>query len=93
LIPSKPDEGPPPSPGFQEDQTLNKEVNMKTDTKGCSTTAPGKEQFEEFWSDTVSRPLVQYDYRHTDGKLFSTVRNSLDECRSQRDHWLRRTTE
>lgn len=61
---------------------------MKTDIKGYSTTAPGKEQYDEFWSETVSRPLVQYDYRHHDGTLFSTVRNSIDECRSQRDFWL-----
>jgi hypothetical protein len=30
----------------------------------------------------------QYDYRHTDGDLFSTVKPSLEECREQRDKWL-----
>ena len=32
--------------------------------------------------------LVQYDYRHTDGELFSCVKPTLDECRAARDKWL-----
>ncbi len=34
------------------------------------------------------RTLVQYDYRHTDGELFSCVKPTLDECRAARDKWL-----
>ena len=30
----------------------------------------------------------QYDYRHTDGELFSTVAKTLDECRRRRDEWV-----
>ncbi|MCB6981429.1 DUF3873 family protein, partial [Bacteroides uniformis] len=30
----------------------------------------------------------QYDYRHTDGELFSCVKPTLDECRATRDKWL-----
>lgn len=30
----------------------------------------------------------QYDYRHTDGALFSTVAPSLERCRAKRDQWL-----
>lgn len=30
----------------------------------------------------------QYDYRHTDGELFSTVAKTLEECRKRRDEWL-----
>ena len=30
----------------------------------------------------------QYDYRHTDMELFSTVAKTLDECRKQRDEWI-----
>lgn len=30
----------------------------------------------------------QYDYRHTDGELFSTVAKTLDECRRRRDGWI-----
>ena len=30
----------------------------------------------------------QYDYRHTDGELFSTVAKTLAECRCKRDEWI-----
>ena len=30
----------------------------------------------------------KYDYRHTDGELFSCVKPTLDECRATRDKWL-----
>lgn len=56
-----------------------------------TTTAPGSEQYEEF---TIPRrgkkSLVryQYDYRHTDGELFSIIKPTLDECRTARDKWL-----
>ena len=29
-----------------------------------------------------------YDYRHTDGELFSCVAPTLKECRQRRDEWL-----
>ena len=32
--------------------------------------------------------IVQYDYRDYDGKLFTIVRTTLDECRAVRDKWL-----
>ena len=34
------------------------------------------------------RIFYQYDYRHTDGELFSTVDKTLDECRRRRDEWV-----
>ena len=53
------------------------------------THAPGEEKFVKY------RPVVfkgrifyQYDYRHTDGELFSCVKPTLDECRAARDKWL-----
>lgn len=30
----------------------------------------------------------QYDYRHKDNELFSTVAKTLDECRKRRDEWI-----
>ncbi|WP_289706039.1 DUF3873 family protein, partial [uncultured Muribaculum sp.] len=30
----------------------------------------------------------QYDYRHTDGELYSCVADTLSECRRRRDEWL-----
>jgi FMN phosphatase YigB (HAD superfamily) len=48
----------------------------------------GHEQHEKF---TVSvgakrKTKFQYDYRHTDGKLFSVVKSTLKECREARDN-------
>ena len=60
---------------------------------GLSTcTAAGTEKYERFQSGVGrrKRTLVQYDYRHTDGELFSCVKPTLDECRQKRDEWLRR---
>ena len=48
----------------------------------------GQEDYQEFYSRVTKKNLVQYDYRHTDGELFSTVKKSLDECRTARDKWL-----
>ena len=58
---------------------------------GVSTcTEAGTEKYERFQSGIGRRrrTLVQYDYRHTDGELFSTVAKTLDECRRRRDGWI-----
>ena len=58
---------------------------------GVSTcTEAGTEKYERFQSGIGrrKRTLVQYDYRHTDGELFSTVAKTLDECRRRRDEWV-----
>lgn len=34
--------------------------------------------------------FYQYDYRHTDMELFSTVAKTLDEYRRRRDEWIER---
>ena len=60
---------------------------MKTDKKGCSTCPRGQEQYEEY-TDYRGNQLVQYDYRDTDGELFSCVKQTLEECRKKRDRWL-----
>lgn len=52
----------------------------------------GQEQWEEFVPSHLKRHpdniLVQYDYRHTDGSVFSTVAKSLDLARERRDKWI-----
>ena len=58
---------------------------------GVSTcTKAGTEKYEKFQTGIGrrKRTLVQYDYRHTDGELFSCVKPTLDECRAARDKWL-----
>ena len=53
-------------------------------------TEAGTEKYERFQLGIGrrKRTLVQYDYRHTDGELFSCVKPTLDECRAARDKWL-----
>lgn len=55
-----------------------------------STTTPGTEQYETFYSAHRGKKVcrVMYDYRHTDGTLFSCVAPTLKECRQRRDEWL-----
>lgn len=50
----------------------------------------GQEQYETFTSRMFRKPFtyVHYDYRHTNGKLFSCVAKTLDEARARRDQWL-----
>ncbi len=53
-------------------------------------TEAGTEKHERFQLGIGRRrrTLVQYDYRHTDGELFSCVKPTLNECRAERDKWL-----
>ncbi|MDR1983285.1 MAG: DUF3873 domain-containing protein [Prevotellaceae bacterium] len=58
---------------------------------GCSVCEAGKENYTTF--RPAHRPntvFYQYDYRDTDGKLFSTVAPTLEKCREKRDKWLNR---
>lgn len=50
----------------------------------------GQEQYETFTSRMLRKPstYIQYDYRHTNGKLFSCVAKTLDDARARRDQWL-----
>lgn len=64
------------------------------DERGCSVCTAGNENYEKFRT-RIGHKLVtryQYDYRHTDGELFSTVAASLTECRERRDKWLEQKT-
>jgi hypothetical protein len=53
----------------------------------------GHEQYEKFTVPVGGKRKTkfQYDYRHTDGKLFSVVKSSLKECREARDNAIRAT--
>ena len=59
---------------------------MKTDKNGQSTCPAGEERYELFPYRRDTR--VQYDYRHTDGELFSGVFANLHEARKARHEWL-----
>ena len=62
---------------------------MKTDLQGCSTCQEGQESYEYYYSEVLHSNFVQYDYRHTNGELFSCVDNSLEGARQRRDKWLK----
>lgn len=54
-----------------------------------TTTTTGSEQYDVFYFGfRPRRKRYQYDYRHTDGELFSCVAPTLKECRQRRDEWL-----
>ena len=57
---------------------------------GVSTcTALDTEKHEKFYSGRKPRKaMIQYDYRHTNGELFSTVAPTLEQCREKRNLWL-----
>lgn len=57
-----------------------------------TTTTPGQEQYEFYHSGfgRKRRKRCQYDYRDMDGELFSCVRDTLEECRKERDAWLQK---
>ena len=59
-----------------------------------TTTEKGQEQYEMFSYKTgrKTREYCQYDYRHTDGELFTCVKPTLEACRVSRDEWLKRKT-
>ncbi|KKB45416.1 hypothetical protein HMPREF1212_05071 [Parabacteroides sp. HGS0025] len=61
----------------------------KMNKDGVSVCAIGQENYERFLAGAFRGSFYyQYDYRHTDGELFSTVAQSLETCRERRDKWL-----
>ena len=56
---------------------------------GCSVCKAGEESYTTFRPIHRSKSVFyQYDYRHKDGELFSTVAQSLEQCREKRDKWI-----
>jgi len=62
---------------------------MHINIKGCSTCKPGEEKYENFYSEISKKDLIQYDYRTSDGKLFSCIGISLERCRDKKDKWVK----
>jgi hypothetical protein len=59
----------------------------KMTVNGVSTCAVGQEKYERF-EGAPGKWFYYYDYRHTDGTLYSTVLPTLEKCREGRDKWL-----
>lgn len=66
-------------------------MNTRMTTGGVSTCqTAGTEKYEKFsFAHRPQKTYVQYDYRDTNGTLFSIVRPTVEECRDKRDEWLR----
>jgi hypothetical protein len=57
---------------------------------GCSVCRTGEEKYVKcVLGAFLGKIYYQYDYRHTDGELFSTLCETLEMCREKRDKWLR----
>lgn len=81
-----------PAVTFPIESMMNKKHNImqSLNRNGVSITqAPGEEKFVKYRPVAFKgRIFYQYDYRHTDGELFSTVAKTLAECRHRRDKWI-----
>ncbi len=57
---------------------------------GISVCPEGEERYNRFTPPHLKRKqYYQYDYRHTNGVLFTTVAPTLEQCRQKRDKWLK----
>ncbi|WP_291529290.1 DUF3873 family protein [Bacteroides sp. UBA939] len=69
-------------------------TNSINDSNGCLVCKAGQENYTTFVVGAFrGTEYYQYDYRHTDGELFSTVAKTLEECRKRRDEWLSKKQE
>lgn len=67
----------------------------KMTENGVSVCPTGEERYEYFtpaFARRTKKRFCQYDYRDTDGELFSCVAPTLEECCRRRDEWLQRKT-
>jgi len=57
---------------------------------GCSVCATGEEKYTAFYpAHRPTQRYYQYDFRYNkDGKLFSTIAPTLEQCREKRDKWI-----
>ena len=66
-----------------------KSITNSINQNGCSVCKKGEEKYTTFRpAHRPFRRFYQYDYRHTDGELFSTVAPSLEQCRIKRNKWV-----
>jgi hypothetical protein len=66
-----------------------KSTENSINQNGCSVCQKGEEKYTRFCADAFRGTVYyQYDYRHIDGELFSTLKKTLEECRELRDKWL-----
>jgi hypothetical protein len=54
------------------------------------TLKPGRERRETFYSHFAKRRMIQYDYRHANGELFSCIAESEMEIYDKRTAWAKK---
>ncbi len=65
------------------------ETNNSINNNACSACEKGQENYTSFIAGAFrGTKYYQYDYRHTNGKLFSTVAPTLTDCRTRRNKWV-----
>ena len=66
-----------------------KSTENSINQNGCSVCKAGEENYTKFRpAHSPNSIFYQYDYRHKDGELFSTVATTLEQCRAKRDKWI-----
>jgi hypothetical protein len=66
-----------------------KSTENSINQNGCSVCQKGEEKYTRFCAGAFKGTVYcQYDYRHKDGELFSTVAPTLEQCRDKRDKWV-----
>jgi hypothetical protein len=76
------------TPGAIRAFSITKDKEIMNKNGISTTTTPGTEGHEVFYAG--NKQLVQYDYRHFDGQLFSCVKPTLEECRKACKEWKRK---
>ncbi len=65
------------------------QVESITDNGISTTTELGQEQYVQCVLGAFRGKIYyQYDYRDMDNELFSTLAETLEECRKRRNEWL-----
>ena len=69
-------------------QQKRKNMARMNDERGCSNCkVVGTENYQRYTACNKKR-YYQYDYRHTDGELFTCVAPTLEACRVKRSRWI-----
>lgn len=69
------------------------ETRTLTENGVSTTKGLGEEKFTKCCLGAFRGQIYfQYDYRHTNGELFSTLRPTLEQCRKERNGWLMQKT-
>lgn len=58
-------------------------INFKHTNRGDEM-----ERYDTFYSTSLKREMVDYEYIYTDGSHFKYTADNLQEARDRRDKWL-----